>query len=108
MGKNIFNYRTIREIVASKLRGEILLGKLPAGKEITLKALAEQFGCSLTPVREALSILDGEGLISTNRNKSVTVCSLDAGEVETVFEIRALLEGYACSLAVPKMDKKTL
>ena len=102
------NYRTIKEIVASQLRDDILSGRLPAGKEITLKALAEQYNCSLTPIREALSILEGEGLAVANRHKSVTVCSLDADEVEEIFEIRALLEGYACSLAIANMDEKTL
>src|SRR3989339_366276 len=96
-------YKTLRDTVISKLRDEILGGNYLPGEELTVKTLSERFDCSLTPVREALRVLESEGLLLANRHKSVKVSKLDAREVESISEIRILLERYACKLAVSNM-----
>lgn len=102
------SYKTITDTVTSNLRHAILRGDFLPGEELTVKVLSERFGCSLTPIREALSVLQTEGLIVANRHKSVKVCKLDAHEVASISEIRVLLERYACKLATSNMRMSTL
>lgn len=102
------SYKTIRETVISRLRDEILTGNFSPGQELTAKTLAERFDCSLTPVREALSALETEGLIEANRHRSVKICKLDAREVEKISEVRILLESYACNLVISNLTENTL
>lgn len=88
-------YKTIRETVISRLRDEILSGNFSPGQELTAKTFAERFDCSLTPLREALSVLETEGLIEASGHRSVKICKLDAREIEKISEVRILLESYA-------------
>lgn len=102
------DYITIKDAVARKLREEILMGILTPGQDLNLRELANRFKCSITPIREALSTLDGEGLISIDRHKTVKVIKLDPKEIEEIFEIRTLLEGYACGVAVSNINDRIL
>lgn len=101
-------YMRIKDTVTRRLRDDILAGKLDPGYQLDLKMLAKKFGCSMTPIREALNILDGEGLIETKRHKCAVVSKIDGDELHRIFEIRALLEGYSSKIAASKINKSVL
>ena len=102
------NYITIKEFVTDKLREEILSGEIAPGEELNTKELAVRYNCSATPIREALSALESEGLVTVNRHKTGRVTKLDIKEIEEIFGIRVLLEGYASNLAFPNINEKIL
>ena len=84
------------------MREVILRGELPAGARLGEVELAERFGVSRTPVREALSRLAAEGLVEIQRNRGARVASWSVEELESVFELRGLLEPRLTALAVPR------
>ena len=85
------------------LRDRILNAELPAESLINPAELAEQFGISRMPVREALRQLDAEGLVSMRPNRRAVVTKLSVGEVEDLFQMRAELESLAVHSAVPQL-----
>lgn len=90
---------SVREAAYAHLRGSILAGFLPPGARISEPGLAEQLGISRTPVREALQRLSQEGLVELSPGKGARVRTLSADEVREVYDVRALLEAEAASLA---------
>lgn len=77
----------------------ILDGELAPGDRLKEKEIAQQLGISSTPVREALQVLDTEGLIELVPNRGATVRSYDAETLEELYRLRALLEGHAAHQA---------
>ncbi len=69
-------YRTKAEVAADVIRGAILSGELAPGEELTVLALAQRFGLTLMPLREALSRLDDEGLIEMEAHRPARVAEL--------------------------------
>jgi DNA-binding GntR family transcriptional regulator len=80
---------TLVERVASDLRAAILEGRLRAGERIGQDALAKQFGTSRLPVREALRLLQNEGLVSLKPNAGARVASLTMAELSNSPRSRA-------------------
>jgi DNA-binding GntR family transcriptional regulator len=64
---------TLRAQIAAALRDEILAGRLPAGSHFTVKEIAEQYGVSATPVREALVDLAAQGLLDVEQHRGFRV-----------------------------------
>jgi DNA-binding GntR family transcriptional regulator len=87
--------------IVDALRESILDGVLPPGLQVRQEALAEQFGVSRVPVREALRQLEAEGLIHTELHKGAFVSSLSLEQVIEMLDIRIGLELRALKLAVP-------
>lgn len=84
--------RSLREEITTILRGAVMSGDLVPGTVYSAPSLAEQFGVSATPVREAMLDLAKEGLVEVVPNKGFRVVSLSAAELDALTEIRALLE----------------
>lgn len=82
------------------LRDQILNGVLAAKMRVNPAEVADRLGISRMPVREALRQLDAEGLITMRPNRAAFVASLNAAEVEDLFEIRTALEVMAAGHAV--------
>ncbi|MGA7088941.1 MAG: GntR family transcriptional regulator [Candidatus Dormiibacterota bacterium] len=82
-----------------ELRSRILDGSIEPGIELSQSALATALGVSVTPLREALRRLEGEGLVSIGVHKSVTVVPLSQRELDELRVVRLQLEPLACSLA---------
>jgi DNA-binding GntR family transcriptional regulator len=97
-------YKTAQEHAYSFLREAILSGKYPGGMRVNIPEVAERLGMSRMPVREALRQLDTEGLVTIRPNRGVVVTELTPEDILEVFEMRAVLEGLAVRVALPRFD----
>ena len=95
--------QTAQAAVTTELRRLIVEGELPPGSQILQDRIAEQFGVSRVPVREALKMLEGEGQISYEPHRGYFVTELDILELIEVYEIRSILEKRAVELALPRL-----
>lgn len=82
------------EVVAAKLRAQIIDGSIPPGAWLRHVQLAESFGLSIQPVRQALQQLQGEGLIENLPNRGGRVRGIDHRRIVHIFEIREALESH--------------
>jgi DNA-binding GntR family transcriptional regulator len=98
-------HETAQEIVLAALREGIIRGALPPGARLRQEDLAALFDTSRIPVREALRILEYEGLVSSQPHRGFTVTTLDANEIEEIYELRVVLESHAVRLAVPLLTE---
>lgn len=99
---------TAQEFVLEAVRNAILAGVIAPGARLRQEELAELFGTSRIPVREALRALEYEGLVTSEPHRGFTVTSLDADDIEEVYELRILLEGQAVRLAIPMLTDDDL
>lgn len=83
---------SLRERVAESLRAALVSGRMVPGTTYSIPALAEQFGVSATPVREAMLDLVNEGIMSAVPNKGFRVVELSDAELDQITELRRLLE----------------
>lgn len=93
--------RSIPDALAEQLRGRILAGELAEGTALRQDALAQQYGVSRIPLREALRRLEAEGLVRIEPNKGAVVADFRPEEIGELFEMRAALEPELIRLAVP-------
>ncbi len=97
-------YVSKTDMVAALIRELIITGDLSAGEQLRQRDLADRFGVSQTPVREAMRRLESEGLVLGDTHRGFTVVEPDAGRVEENFQIRAALESLGASLAARSID----
>lgn len=93
--------KTAQQAVAEALRQDIITGKLAPGSWIVQEALAEQFGMSRIPVREALKTLEAEEYITYVPHSGYRVAKLGLEELVEVFTLRAILEEALIRDAMP-------
>jgi DNA-binding GntR family transcriptional regulator len=93
--------QSLAAAVVERLRDQILNGKLREGEQLRQDAIAAEFQISRIPVREALSHLAAEGLITIVANRGAVVSALAPEEIEELFETRAVLECYMLRNAIP-------
>lgn len=94
--------------VADHLRRAILSGEIRPGEWIRQEEVAERFGSSRLPVREALRILEAEGLTEHERHRGARVPSLTMHEVDVVYRMREQLEQLAIAESIPHLDADDL
>ncbi|MEU2491679.1 GntR family transcriptional regulator [Streptomyces sp. NPDC007883] len=82
---------TLRQQIAGALRDEVLAGRLRPGQEFTVKQIAEQYGVSATPVREALVDLAGQGLLDSNQHRGFEVHRFSVEDFRGMIEARSLI-----------------
>ncbi len=100
---------TTQEIVLESLRRAILRGTLPPGTRLRQEELAEVFDArSRIPVREALHVLEYEGLVDSEPHRGFTVTALSVEEIGEIYEIRTVLEGHALRVAIPLLTDSDL
>jgi DNA-binding GntR family transcriptional regulator len=104
----IQNPVTIREKVYRAIRNDILNGLVSPGERIVEARLAEQIKTSRTPVREALHILEREGLLESIPRVGYRVKRIKWDEVEEICEIRGVNEILAAQWAIDRMNSKEL
>ena len=100
--------KTTQEDVLALLRVEILTGGLQPGQQIVQDLLAEKFGVSRVPLREALKILEGEGQVTHYRNRGYFVAELSITDLHEVYRLRAILECEAVTAAVSNITDRDL
>lgn len=94
--------------VAAHLREAILRGDIAPGDWIRQEEVAERLGSSRLPVREALRMLEAEGLTEHARNRGARVPALTRHEVEVVYRMRERLEPLALQESMPHLDEAAL
>ncbi|HEY9440848.1 MAG TPA: GntR family transcriptional regulator [Streptomyces sp.] len=82
---------TLRQQIADALRDEVLAGRLQPGREFTVKQIAEQYGVSATPVREALFDLSAQGLLDSDQHRGFRVREFTVADYRSMVEARALV-----------------
>ncbi|MEU6016333.1 GntR family transcriptional regulator [Streptomyces sp. NPDC047515] len=82
---------TLRQQIADALRDEVLAGRLQPGREFTVKQIAEQYGVSATPVREALFDLSAQGLLESDQHRGFRVHEFTVDDYRSMVEARALV-----------------
>ncbi|MEU3194349.1 GntR family transcriptional regulator, partial [Streptomyces sp. NPDC006992] len=82
---------TLRSQIATALRDEILAGRLATGRDFTVKEIAEQYGVSATPVREALVDLAAQGLLDVEQHRGFRVHEFTLADYRAMCEARELV-----------------
>jgi DNA-binding GntR family transcriptional regulator len=98
----------VREMAYEFLKSSVLSGHLNPGERLTEEYLAKKLGVSRTPVREALHKLESEGLIKPLETRGFIVSRDSKDEVEELFELRAILEGYALRIISERISEEDL
>lgn len=94
--------------IAAALRQEILNGEFKPGERIRQDDLAKRYGASRQPVREALKMLDAEGLVRLVTNAGAWVYSLSLEECEELYRVRERLEPLLVQMNVPQLQDSTV
>jgi DNA-binding GntR family transcriptional regulator len=100
--------RQSTENVYERVRTAILDGQLAPGAVMSQVTLADDLGISRTPLREALRMLQSEGLVEGERNRRVRVAPMTASDLEELCVMRVTLEAEALRLSVPRMTSEDL
>jgi len=99
--------RTADKLI-SDIRKEVSSGILKPGDQLEVTALAERFGVSRTPIREAIRTLVETGVLETRPRKGSFVRVLSAKQLLDLFQVAAELEGMACRLAAYSLTKENV
>src|SRR5919107_3805500 len=99
-GNGAVTRSTLRQQIAGALRDEVLAGRLQPGREFTVKEIAEQYGVSATPVREALVDLSAQGLLEADQHRGFRVHEFTVDDFRGMIEARTLVtDGIFRSMA---------
>jgi len=99
---------SLPEQIADKICNSILAGEIKPGERIQEIPVATAFQVSRGPVREALRLLENEGLVTFSPRRGATVTVLSIEEVEQLFDIRAALSGLAAQQAAKNINPELL
>jgi DNA-binding GntR family transcriptional regulator len=91
-------------LVHDRIRSAILSGALPPGKAMGQTTLANELGVSRAPVREALRMLQSEGLLHAEPNRRVRIAEFSAADGEAVYALRIGIEAIAIQTTVPTLQ----
>ena len=91
--------------VADYLREAILRGDIRPGEHVRQEDVAGRLGASRLPVREALRMLEAEGLVEHEANKGARVPRLDMHEVDVIYQMRERLEPLALAESIPRVTE---
>jgi DNA-binding GntR family transcriptional regulator len=102
------NHNTLAKQVVRAVRHQIFSGVLRPNQRVVEAEIAAEMGISRGPVREALAELEKEGLIITYPRKGTYVKSFELKDIEEIYTLRALLEGFGVSLALDCLKEQDL
>lgn len=94
--------------VADRVREAIIRGAYPPGTRIRQEELAEETGASRVPVREALRVLEAEGLVTLVANTGAWVSSLSLGECQEIYRVRERVEPLLLRMSGPGLSGPVL
>jgi len=92
----------------AQVRAAIVESRYPPGHRLVEQRIAEELGLSRTPVREALRMLEAEGLVVSERNRGAMVRPLSETEVVDLYGLRIRLESYAVEVATERATESEL
>lgn len=98
----------VRDRVVDALRDAIIAGRLKPGERIRERELVSLLGVSRSPLREAIRILETEGLITSLAYRGARVSELSATDLHDMLHVRIMLESFAARLAIERLDDATL
>lgn len=101
-------YRSVGAMVYEVLKDAILSGALAPGEKLRQETLADAIGVSRLPVRSALIQLEAEGLVIFHERRGAMVSTLSEPQVREIYELRAVLEGFALREAIRTMTPARL
>lgn len=105
---NMDAYLPLRDVVFNTLREAILRGDLKPGERLMELQLADKLGVSRTPIREAIRMLEQEGLAVTTPRKGAEVAGMTLKDMEDALEIREALDDLAVRIACDKISDEQL
>jgi DNA-binding GntR family transcriptional regulator len=108
MKKSIEKHLTLREKILENIRDAIISGSIKAGSRVSEPDLAERYGISRTPIREAFRQLESEGYLTVIPRRGAVVSEFSEKDVEEFYAIKSILEGYAARRACEKLTAKEL
>nr|WP_276614408.1 GntR family transcriptional regulator [Pseudomonas sp. TMW22090] len=97
-----------RAVIEETLRSAILDGRIPCGTALRQQDLADFFGVSRMPVREALRQLEAQSLLSVIAHKGAVVAPLVQGDAVETYALRILLESQALRLSIPLLTAEDI
>ena len=106
--ENMDEYLPLRDVVFKTLRQGILTGELKPGERLMEIHLAKRLGVSRTPIREAIRMLELEGLVIMVPRKGAQVAQITQKSLKDVLEVRRTLDGLAAELACERMTEADL
>lgn len=101
-------HNALFSVVYEEIKKGIVTGRFKAGDRLYEERLAEEFGVSRNPIREAFRLLSSEGLVEVVNRRGVYVRFLDQRQSREIVEIRAVLEGHNARLAARRGDPDLL
>jgi len=108
MKKSMEKHLTLREKILEHIRDAIISGSLKAGSKVSEPELAERYGISRTPIREAFRQLESEGYLTVIPRRGAVVSEFSQKDVEDFYAIKSILEGYAARQACKNLTDKEL
>lgn len=96
----------LREKVVEQVRQAIIEGWLKPGDHMVEARLTQQLGVSRTPLREALILLEREGLVETIPNRGTFVRRYTEDDIESIFSMRVTLENFAAERVIDRLGKE--
>ncbi len=95
-------------MVADLIRDGILEGRLRPGERLKEDTLAKELDVSRTPVREAIAMLQAEGVLESHQHRGAQVRSYTPAELEEIYDLRSILEGYGARRAATRITQREL
>ena len=105
---NVDAYLPLRDVVFHTLREAILKGELKPGERLMELQLASKLGVSRTPIREAIRMLEQEGLAVTIPRRGAEVARMTEKDMKDVLQIREVLDELAVRLACDNITKEEI
>jgi DNA-binding GntR family transcriptional regulator len=97
-----------KDLIIQQLRAEIVSGQIPPGMKLSEARLAERFGVSRMPVRDALKELESAGFVTIEQRRGTFVRGMSRSEILDLFEVREAVEGMAARLCAHRANNDLL
>lgn len=107
-GSSVLHVPTISETLVKSIRTMIFSGELRPGERLIEERLAQRFGVSRPPLREAMRVLEQSGIITSSHRRGFIVTPISGDDVREIYELRFVLERAAAELSVPLRDPRRL
>ena len=108
MSEDVVRTQQLWKVVAERIRAAILAGELAAGSKLVETELAERFGTSRGPIREAIRELAREGLVAELPRRGTIVSTLTSRDLAEVYAVREALDVAACTGAIERATDEEL